>query len=157
MTDPKVRCLILACGNTLRSDDGIGPELCSWAQQHFATNPSVRAISDHQWTPEIAEEIASAETVLFIDCSLDCAPGQIILREIQPAPLVPGLVTHHVGAPELLAITRDLYNAAPSKALQFTMGAGSIELGEGLSPQVQAALPDAMALLELAIQQCLRT
>jgi hydrogenase maturation protease len=156
MTDPKIRCLILACGNTLRSDDGIGPRLCAWVQQHFSANPSVRAISDHQWTPEIAEEIAKAETVLFIDCTLDCAAGQIILREVHPTPLVPGLVTHHVGAPELLAITRDLYNTAPRKALLLTVGAGSIELGEGLSPQVQAAFPDATALLELTIHQCLR-
>jgi hydrogenase maturation protease len=156
MSTPEIRCLILACGNTLRSDDGVGPHLCAWAQQHFSGNPSVRAISDHQWTPELAEEIAGAETVLFIDCTLDCAPGQIVLREIQPAPLVPGLVTHHIGAPELLAITRDLYSAAPRKAVLLTVGAASVQIGEGLSPAVRAAMPDAEALLELTVQQCLR-
>lgn len=110
---------------------------------------------DHQWTPELAEEVANADTLLFIDCTVDCAAGQIVLREIQPSPLVPGLVTHHIGAPELLAVTRDLYSASPRKAILLTVGAGSIEIGEGLSPAVQAALPDAQDLLELTVQQLL--
>lgn len=156
MTETKTRCLILGCGNTLRSDDGVGPLLCDWAEERFASDPAVRVFSDHQWTPELAPEIASAESVLFIDCTLDTAAGQIILREIQPTPLKPGLVTHHVGAPELLAITRDLYEATPRKALLLTIGAGSIELGEGFSPEMEKALPDARDLLELTVRQLLR-
>ena len=155
MASTNARCLILACGNTLRSDDGIGPALCQWAEKRFAADPSIWLISDHQWTPEIAEEIAQADSVIFVDCAVDCAPGQIILRELQPAPLVPGLVTHHVGAPELLAITRDLYQASPRRALLLTVGAASIEVGESLSPEVQAALPRAAELLELTVAQCL--
>jgi Ni,Fe-hydrogenase maturation factor len=38
MSPPQVRVLILACGNTLRSDDGVGPWLAEWAEQHFPRN-----------------------------------------------------------------------------------------------------------------------
>jgi hydrogenase maturation protease len=155
MDTPRVRCLVLACGNTLRGDDGIGPILGQWAEERFETNPEVRTVVSHQWTPDMAEDIAAAETALFVDCSLDQSPGKVLVRELVPAPLQPGLVTHHLGAPELLRVTEDLYGIRPRRACLLIIGAGSIEIGEGLSPAVQAALSHAQALLELTIQQLL--
>lgn len=156
MDTSRVRCLILGCGNTLRGDDGVGPFLCSWAEERFAGEPGVRAMTSHQWAPEMAEDVAAADTVLFVDCSLDQAPGQILLRELTAVPLKPGLVTHHLGAAELLRVAQDLYGAQPRRACLLTIGAGSIELGEELSPAISAALPDAQALLELTVRQLLR-
>lgn len=156
MDTPRVRCLILACGNTLRGDDGIGPFLCAWAADRFAGEPAVRAIARQQWSPELAEDVAASETVLFVDCSLDQPPGQTLLRELTPAALKPGLVTHHLGAAELLRVAQDLYDAQPRKACLLTVGAGSIELREELSSAVRSALPEAQALLELTVRQLLR-
>jgi hydrogenase maturation protease len=146
-------CLILACGNTLRRDDGIGPCLAQWAEERWRDDLRVKVICDHQWTPEMAEEVAAAETVVFVDCSLDQPPGQIILRELSAASLKPGLVTHHLGAAELLGVAQELYGRQPRRACLLTIGAGSIELGEGLSPALQNALPDAKDLLELTVGQ----
>lgn len=156
MNTPRVRCLILACGNTLRGDDGIGPFLCEWAQERFAADARVRTIASHQWAPDMAEDVAASESVLFIDCALDLAPGQVMLRELSPAPIKPGLVTHHLGAPELLHTAHDLYGHRPSRALLLTVGAGTIELGEDLSPAVRAAIPAAQDLLDLTVNQLLR-
>jgi hydrogenase maturation protease len=103
----------------------------------------------------MAVEVAAADTVLFIDCALDQAPGQILLRELSPVPLKPGLVTHHLGAPELLQVTQDLYGGQPKRAVLLTVGAGSIELGEELSQAVREVRPDAQALLELTVRQLL--
>ena len=69
-----------------------------------------------------------------------------MLRELSPASLKPGLVTHHLGAAELLRVAQDLYGTQPRRACLLTIGAGSIELGEGLSPAVRDALPDAEEL-----------
>ena len=66
----KARCLVLSCGNTLRGDDGIGPWLAEWAEERFKDEAGVRVVSRQQWTPDLVEEIAEAETVLFVDCSL---------------------------------------------------------------------------------------
>lgn len=156
MNTPRVRCLILACGNTLRGDDGIGPFLCAWAAERFAADARVRALASHQWAPDMAEDVAGAETVVFIDCALDQAPGQILLRELSPAPLKPGLVTHHLGAPELLQTAQELYGQQPHRALLLTIGAGSIELAEELSPAMLAAIPDAQELLDLTVHQLLQ-
>lgn len=149
------RCLILACGNTLREDDGVGPFLASWAEERWREDPRIRVLCDHQWTPEMAEEVAGAETVVFVDASLDQVPGHILLRELSPVSLKPGLVTHHLGAAELLSVAQDLYGVQPRRACLLTIGAGSIELGEGLSPAVRDALPDAKDLLELTVRQLL--
>jgi len=149
------RCLILACGNTMREDDGIGPFLAQWAEEHWRDDARVRVLCDHQWTPDMAEEVAAAETVIFVDCSLDQAPGQIMLRELSPASLKPGLVTHHLGAAELLRVAEDLYGTRPRRACLLTIGAGSIELGEGLSPAVRGSLRDAEDLLADTVRQFL--
>jgi hydrogenase maturation protease len=148
MMPTKLRCLILACGNTLRSDDGIGPWLADWAEEKFSGNQTIRVISRHQWTPDLAEEISLAESVLFIDCSTESAPGEIHLFEIHPSATAQGLATHHQGAPELLALTRDLYNCQPRQASLLTIGAGSTELGEQFSDPVLDAIPQACKLIE---------
>ena len=149
------RCLILACGNTLREDDGVGPFLADWAAEHWRDDPRVSVLCDHQWTPEMAEEVAAFGMVIFVDCSLDQAPGQVALRELSPAPLKPGLVTHHLGAAELLSVAQDLYGRQPLNAYLLTIGAASIELGEGLSPDVRDAMPHTKDLLDRTIREFL--
>ncbi len=148
MTEPKVCCLILACGNTLRSDDGIGPWLAQWAEEKFRDDPNIRVISRQQWTPDLAEDIAQAESVLFIDCSIESAPGSVRVLDAEPSASTQGLATHHQGAPELLALARGLYNSLPGKSAQLTIGAGSTELGETFSEPVLDAIPEACRLLE---------
>ena len=148
MTQPTARCLILACGNSLRSDDGVGPWLAAWAEKRFASDADVRVVSRQQWTPELAEEIAGAESVLFIDCSADSAPGSVTLIPVEPAAAKQGLATHHLGAPELLSLARELYNSLPCNALLLTIGAGTTELGEKFSEVVTASLPHACRLIE---------
>ena len=148
MSSTSARCLILACGNTLRGDDGVGLWLAEWAEQRFSAQPGVRVIADHQWTPELAEDVARAHFVLFIDCSLDSKAGSLHLMPVVPAPDGPEHNTHHLGASELLALGHELYNSLPREALQLTIGAGSTELGDKFSPAVSAALPAACHLIE---------
>ena len=149
------RCLILACGNTLRGDDGVGLWLAEWAAQHFSQQPGVRVVADHQWTPELAEDVAHAHSVLFIDCSLGSDTGSLHLTPVVPSPSGPEHNTHHLGAAELLALGRELYSSLPREALQLTIGAGLTELGESFSPAVTAALPEACKLIEETILRIL--
>jgi hydrogenase maturation protease len=151
MTQTTARCLILACGNTLRSDDGVGPWLAAWAENKFCEDPALRVLSRQQWTPDLAEEIAQAESVLFIDCSIESAPGSIRIQEVYPSDPTQGVATHHQGAPELLALARELYDTLPKTAQLLTIGAGSTELGEVFSDPVRTSLPEACRLLEETI------
>jgi hydrogenase maturation protease len=154
MPKPK-RCLILACGNTLRGDDGVGPWLSEWAGNRFRDVATVQVIARQQWTPDLAEDIARAETVLFIDCSIASAPGSLRLIEVQSSAPAHGLATHHIGAPELLALAGELFGSLPRHALLLTIGAGATELGEDFSSPVTATLPRACTLLEETVTRLL--
>jgi len=150
-----IRCLILACGNTLRGDDGVGPWLAAWVEQRFADEPAVRVTSRFQWTPDLAEDIAHAESVLFLDCAMDQKPGAVRVARVEPARPDGGLATHHTEAAELLSRSKELYASLPRNALLLTIGAGSTELGETFSQSVQDALPEACHLLELTVRDLL--
>jgi hydrogenase maturation protease len=151
MTSTKARCLLLACGNLLRGDDGIGPWLADWAQERFADEPGIVVISRQQWTPELAADVAEAGAVLFIDCSTNSEPGSVEFFEVQPAAQSQGVGTHQVSAAELLGMAQDLYGSLPRHAKLLTVGAGSTELGEEFSSAVLDAIPQACARLEKAV------
>jgi hydrogenase maturation protease len=156
MTSTTVRCLILACGNTLRGDDGVGPWIAEWAENRFRSDPAVRVISRHQLTPELAEEIAACASVIFVDCSMASAPGSISVVPVEPVAPPAVLNPHHLGAAELLALARDLYSSSPREALLLSIGAGSTELSEDLSDVVRTALPEACRLLEETVRRLLQ-
>jgi hydrogenase maturation protease len=153
MTDPKIRCLILACGNTLRGDDGVGPWLAEWAEEKFGFEAGMLVLIRQQWTPDLAEDIARSESVLFIDCSIACESGSVNLTPVEPVAATQGLATHHQGAPQLLALAHELYGSVPANALLLTIGAGSTELGETFTDAVLDALPEACRLIEETIAQ----
>jgi hydrogenase maturation protease len=150
-----IRCLILACGNTLRGDDGIGPWLAEWAAARLRDEPAVRILSRQQWTPELAEEIAAANSVIFIDGSAEVPPGAVKLAPVAPAASDSRVSAHYLGAAELLALSRELYGSLPGNAWLLTVGIGSIELGEEFSTAVQAALPVARDLLNHSVKRLL--
>lgn len=155
MNPTAIHCLILACGNPLREDDGVGPFLAQWAEGRWHDDPRVRVLCDHQWTPEMVEDVAQAESVVFIDCATDCAPGQVRMLPVEPAGDDSKISTHHLDASQLLALSRQLYSAMPRNSLLLTVGAASLELREGLSEVVKKALPEAELLLEDSVERLL--
>jgi hydrogenase maturation protease len=145
------RCLVLACGNTLRSDDGVGPKLAEWAEERFRDEPEVRVISRQQWTPDLAEEIAAADSVLFIDASVKPPPGRVRLIPVSSRVDASAAATHHLTPNQLLGLTRSLYGSIKSHAMLLTVGVSSTELGETFSASVETALPRARGILEKAV------
>jgi hydrogenase maturation protease len=150
-----IRCLILACGNTLREDDGVGPFLAQWAEERWRSDDRVRVLCDHQWTPEMVEEVAQAESVVFVDCATDCEAGLVRTMAVEPAGENSKIGTHHLDAGQLLALSSQFYGVRPRSSLLLTVGAGSLELREGFSNAVQAALPEASRILEESVQRLL--
>lgn len=155
MPEPPIRCLVLACGNSLRGDDGAGPWLAAWAEERFRNHSGIRIISRQQWMPELTADLAAAQVVLFIDSSIESPPGAIRVEPVSPSAQQSGLLTHHLNPAELLSLQRGLYNSLPQRALLLTIGIAAMELGEGLSGPVRAALPNACAAIEEAVFEML--
>src|SRR5579863_10344413 len=105
MNHISARCLILACGNTLREDDGVGPFLAKWAEDRWRNDPRVRVLCDHQWTPEMVEDVAQADSVIFVDCASDSEPGIVRTMPVGPAGAASKIGTHHLDAGQLLALS----------------------------------------------------
>jgi hydrogenase maturation protease len=80
---------------------------------------------------------------VLIDADAELAPGEVSLRPIEPqaAPAGGPGMTHHVDVSSLAALASDLYGGSP-EVFAVGVGPASLEVGEGLSPAVEAALPE---------------
>ena len=142
----QARVLVIGCGNPLRGDDGLG-----WHVTQALSNLNLEhleVITRHQLTPELAEEIAAKDRVIFVDATLETQPGKMITRELEPKSAT-GTLTHHVTPESLLALAQTLYGRVPF-ATAIAVGVSSLEHSEQLSPEVSAAMPKVVE----AILQC---
>jgi hydrogenase maturation protease len=145
--------LIIGYGNPLRSDDAVG-----WraAQALIGEWPAakVRVETAHQLLPEMADWLADASHVLFIDACWDLVPGRIRSRAIHPEKSRAASMTHHFTPEGLLADAWQLFHHCPD-AILVSVGGGSFEHGEGLSRQVEAVFPHLLAQIKKSAQKCL--
>jgi hydrogenase maturation protease len=138
--------LVIGYGNTLRQDDQAGPLVAERIEA--LALPGVLAMACAQLSPEHAEPVARARTVVFVDAQ--AAPP----RELALTPVLPGessQVTTHAAEPRtLLALARDVFGHAPPAWL-LTIPAERFEFGTDLSPLTQHAVEVAVErLLEMA-------
>lgn len=145
---PKV--LIIGYGNSLRGDDNVGCQVAQMLERHYDGDPDVRVIGSHQLTPEMAEDIAASEFVLFLDAAAGEPAGKIQATTVNATP-GPASFAHYLDPARLLAAAMELYGSAPPARLLTIVG-GTFEFGERLSPAVAQQLPqffaEAHALVE---------
>lgn len=131
-----MRPLIIGYGSPLRGDDAVG----------YLAAERLGGMAVHQLTPELADDIARAAGVIFIDAA-DAAgvAGQIHEHTVTPSSGSTAF-THHCTPESLLAMARDLYGHAPAATL-YTITAESFAFGAPLTPAVQSALDRLLARL----------
>jgi hydrogenase maturation protease len=145
---PVRRPLIVGYGNPLRGDDGLGP----LAAALLADDPRLRGaqvIGRHQLTPELAADFRDASLVILIDANVVDKAGADSVRHIDQVAASGAASSHHVEPAELMALAHELWGASPA-VFVVSAGAASLEVGDGLSPAVEAALPavvDAVAAI----------
>jgi hydrogenase maturation protease len=140
--------VVIGYGNELRGDDGAGPKVArTVGALHL---PGVKVLAVHTLTPEIADEIASAELVLFVDAS-----ASLELRGLQVVPLTPaapGKCLGHSADPcWLLTLTAHLHGQAPQARL-LRITAPNLDFGEQLSSLCQRAVEDAVKNIARLVQ-----
>ncbi len=129
--------LVIGYGNELRRDDGLGPKTASAIEAMKL--PSVRVLCVHQLTPELAEPISQATTVVFVDAALQT---ELKVQRLSPAEHHQ-LRAHRSDPAGLLTLARDLYNKSP-RAWWITAPAYDLNFGEGLSSGGEASLRAAL-------------
>jgi hydrogenase maturation protease len=134
------RVLIIGYGSPLRGDDHIGCHVAHMLEQYYGEDPDVRVLGSHQLTPEMAEDVAASEFVLFLDAAAGTGAGEIKQIAVEPHP-GPFSFAHHLQPDLLLAATMELYGSVPPAELLTIVGS-AFELGDGLSPAVRRRLPE---------------
>jgi len=69
--------LIIGYGNLLRGDDAVGCRVAYKLDQLFQDDPDVEVIASQQLTPEMAEDVARSNFVLFLDAATGEKPGTL--------------------------------------------------------------------------------
>lgn len=126
---PITGLLVIGYGNPLRCDDGVGPRVAEAVEA--LQLPGVHTLICQQLSPEHAEPIARARTVIFVDAAMD-APKEVQLRQLEPNKSSQ-LMAHAADPRTMLALARDVFGHCP-EAWWLTIPAVKLDFGEELSP-----------------------
>lgn len=130
MSEPPITgLLVIGYGNPLRCDDGVGPRVAEAVEA--LQLPGVHTLICQQLSPEHAEPIARARTVIFVDAAMD-APTEVQFRKLEPSETTQ-LMAHAADPRTMLALARDVFGRCP-EAWWLTIPAVKLEFGEELSP-----------------------
>ena len=130
--------LVLGYGNTLRSDDGVGPKT---AEAVAALNlPGVTTLVCDLLTPELAEAVSRARLAFFIDASVE-APRQVQVRRLEPNPTCQ-VMAHAADPRTILALARDVFGHSP-EAWWITIPVENLGVGYELSAFAEAGRREA--------------
>jgi hydrogenase maturation protease len=136
MTD---RVLVVGYGSALRTDDGLG-----WhAAERLADDPRLKGatvLRRHQLTPELALDVSQAALVVLVDAHHGPAAGTFTIERVERADGAGTTWSHHLSPSTLVALAHELYGRAPDVYL-VSVGVDSLEVGERMSPLIEAALP----------------
>ena len=125
--------LIMACGNSLRRDDGAGLVLAEKLEGLCLTRQlEVQRISVQQLTPELAGLIASAEVsaVVFVDTrviSTGDSKQKVQVQQLSLGNSSPSSV-HHLDSSALMLYAYHLYDKRPPA---WTVSVPGLDFGHG--------------------------
>lgn len=142
--------LVIGYGNSLRSDDGVGPRIAAAIDAWQL--PGVEVIIRHQLVPELAEDLAQFDRVIFIDAVW--RPKASISQPLRPQLLhaeAPALTLGHICYPQmLLVLAEQLYDHRPL-AWWLQVPVASMELGEEISANAAASLEAALKAIRMML------
>ena len=95
--------------------------------------------------PELAVDVAAADEVVFVDAAVGAPAGTHQTTVVTPE-ADGGRWTHHLSPGALLALTQLAFGRVPPATL-VTVNGAAWDAGRGLSPELEAVLPEVMSAL----------
>jgi len=142
--------LVLAIGNTLLTDDGVGAKVVEYLERNDELPADVRLIDGGTLSFSLAAELDDLAGLIVVDASrFRSPPGSFrcfINAEVDAQLQGGGRSVHEVGLSDLLDIAR-LTGQLPERTALVGIEPADTDWGEELSPAVQAAVPEAAALV----------
>ncbi len=145
------KALILGLGNPLRGDDGLGPAVIAWLQEH-GLPADIVAVDGGTAGLELVLTLMGYQRALIVDAAdIGRAPGEWIRFTPDLQPVLdqavgrleekgPLLSLHTAGLAEALALGAAL-GVLPEEVVIFGVQPARLDWSPGLSAEVQAAVP----------------
>ena len=137
------RTLVLGLGNELLSDDGVGIKAARALREELQSQVDVIECSESGLS--LLDILEGYERVLLLDAILtgQHPPGTVLEFCMQDFPETIILSPHSAGIPELFQLAKRLGIHFPEKLYILAIEVENLfELGEVLTPAVEAALPE---------------
>jgi hydrogenase maturation protease len=132
--------LLIGIGNPLRGDDGVAHHVVEFIAP--AAFLSWRAV--HQLTPEVADEIAGADAVFFLDA--DPRSTETSVEKLHTCEPIAAPFSHNLNPASVLELARRLFGFS-GEAFLCHIPAKRFEHGQELSPEAQAAAKRAASII----------
>ncbi|MDH3205136.1 MAG: HyaD/HybD family hydrogenase maturation endopeptidase [Gemmatimonadota bacterium] len=136
--------VVLGVGSPLMGDDGLGVEVVEMLRERWTHDPDLVFLDGGTWGMRVLPYIEGARRLLVLDVIRDDrAPGEVIRleRDELPRHLRQKLSPHQIDLAEVLALA-ELRGTFPEQAVALGIEPDRVELHDGLSAKVQAAVPD---------------
>ena len=135
--------VVLGVGSPLMGDDGLGVEVVEMLRERWAHDPDLVFLDGGTWGMRVLPYIEGARRLLLLDVIRDDRePGALIRleRDELPRHLKQKLSPHQIDLGEVLALA-ELRGTFPEEAVALGIEPDRVELHDGLSPKVSAAVP----------------
>lgn len=140
--------LVLGVGNTLMSDDGLGVRLLERLESSAPALPEVEYVDAGTLSFVLLPRIQECGALLILDAAhFGEAPGTVRLlagTDMDDFLRTARCSVHEVGIRDLLDLAR-LTDSLPERRAFIGIQPGQVGWGETLSPNVEAAVPTAVA------------
>ena len=140
--EPGMQALVLGIGNLLIGDEGVGCQAVAELSRRFALPPSVECVDGGTAGFELLPMLDGKDHVILIDALRDDRePGTVIMVEGEHVPraFMARTTPHQLGICDVLAAAQ-LSDIMPGHLTLFGIEPKQLEVGIGLSPEVEAAM-----------------
>jgi hydrogenase maturation protease len=147
--------LVIGIGNAWRSDDAVGLRV---ARELRGTLPDGVDVIEHEGEPTaLVDAWDGADALWLVDTVVSgAAPGTVHRLDAGERELPAELFrasTHHLGLAEAVELARAL-DRLPARVVFYGIEAGSVDVGDELTPEVEAAVDRVADALRAEIVRC---
>lgn len=137
-----MQALVLGIGNLLIGDEGVGCLAVAELSRRYTLPPSVECVDGGTAGFELLPMLAGRDHLILIDALRDDRePGTVIMVEDEQVPraFMSRTNPHQLGICDVLAAAQ-LTDTMPGRLTLFGIEPKELEVGIGLSPEVEAAM-----------------
>ena len=135
--------VVIGVGNPFRRDDGVGPAVAA----AVSAGPGVSVVICPAEPTAVLDAWDGSELAVLVDAAVGGPPGRIRVSTLDEYAARPPVSSHDLGLQQTYLLGCAL-GRAPAEVVVVTVGIADAGHGEGLSPAVAAALPDAVLTVE---------